>query len=202
MRLQTAFIGMAMVSLSACATVDLGEMTTSEPAVAAFENTPINVVQRTSKKLTEVFTQNGWSKAPDPMRIQKAANMLLRGMGKDKPIVDTSYAAKAVSVETVRADILLASQTVTQTVKAAEVYMSVADTDTRMRGELKSLEKALAACARAETMFVRALENLDAADIDGDMAALRVSVGELRKVTNLYGDRVRGGKPLIGAAAS
>ncbi len=202
MRLHMAFIGTALIMLSACATVDLGQMTSAEPTAADFENTPINVVERAAKSLTDTFTQKGWSEAPDPMRIQKAANMLLRGIGRDKPVVDASYAATASDIDVVRADILLASQTVTQSVKAADVYIAMADEDTRLRSELKSLEKALAACTRADAMFVRALDNLGAEDVDADMTRLRVSISELRKVTNLYGDRVRGAKPVVNAASS
>lgn len=200
MRLPQFIICLAVMPLAACATVDLADMTPAarEAAVPA----PENVVIKTSAALTEKFEKKGWSAAPDPNRVQKAASFLLRGIKKETDVKDVSYAGRAVSTMQVKSDVKVAVQDVQQLVKAADVYLAVADTGQNLRTELKSLEKALAVSHRAEMAFEDAFKALGADEPEAHIKDLTEAAHQLRDLTNIYGERVRAQSARLFEAAS
>ena len=182
----------AALSLSACATVDLDTATTSNRPSTA-KSVDVNVVQRAASKLYAVFSNRGFVAKDGRKKMRSAARVLLKGL-EDKSVTTVStvgYAANAQSQVTVLSDIRMASTHVDQTTKAAEVYLAMAPAEKSLRKELISLEKALIASREATQVFEDALINV-AGDINAmDYSAYKVSVNELRDVTNAFGDRVR-----------
>lgn len=189
MRLSQIFICLMLLPLAACATVDLADMTPA--ARVDVKPAPENVVIRTSEALVAKFDDKGWSAAPDPNRMQKAAGFLLRGMKKETSAQDVSYSAIVKKPAKLRSDILSAAKDVTQAAKAADVYLAVAKADDDLRMELKSLEKTLAACHKAEAMFMKSLETLNVGTDGLELAAFKGATVQLRDLTNVYGQRVR-----------
>lgn len=201
MRLSLAIASLAALGLSACATIDFAQMAPA-PEVAEVAPVQKNVVIRSAEALVVNFTNKGWAAAPDPKRIQRMANVLLRGIGQSEKVIDTSYAGKAKILSDVQRDIILASTNVAQTQKAADVFLAMAPEGELLQAELKSLEKALAACHKAELMFSRALEKTGAKDVKAEISAFSASLDNLKAVTNLYGDHVRANISKTGEAAS
>lgn len=193
--------GVICLGLSACATVDFAEMAPERDVAAA---TPVqeNVAIRAAKALYTSFTSKGWSVVPDENPMQRAANVLLRGIGQSSKVVDTSYAGQVRSIAKVRADILLASQEVSKAQKAVDVFLDLATEESDLTSELEALEKAVGVSHKAELMFSRALKNVGAKDIKAEIDPLKSSVDGLEKAVDIYGDRVRSKAPIIGGAAS
>ena len=186
--------------LSACATVDFAEMAPQTPKV--FEASSKTVVRRASDALVEEFTEAGWVAPPEKNRIQKTAGFLLKGIKKSEPVTDVSYAAKARSLMAVNADIKTAAMHVEQAVKAADVFLAMAAPEDSLRRELKSLEGALVTSRRAEVSFEEALAKLGAKNSVHDMEAYYLATGELTRITNAYGVRVRdGAQASVGGAS-
>lgn len=182
----------AALSLSACATVDLNEATTVHGPSAA-KSADVNVVQRAASKLYTVFSNRGFVAKDGRKKMRSAARVLLKGL-EDKNVKtapNMGYAATAQSNAIVLSDIRMASTHVKQTTKAAEVYLAMAPAEKSLRKELTSLEKALIASREASQVFEEALIKT-AGDMNAmDFSAYKVSVNELRDVTNAFGDRVR-----------
>lgn len=189
MRLSHFVICAAILPLSACATVDLADMTPA--AKQTVQPVHENVVIRATEALTAKFTQAGWSEPVDPDRFKKAANFLLRGISSLEVDTDISYAEKAKSLTVVRSDISVATAEVSKVVKAAEVYLDMASEEDDLREELKSLEKAMSSCRKSELMFKRALENVGVEKTDAELQNAELAMNALRDVTNIYGERVR-----------
>lgn len=192
MSLRLTFIFAASLSMSACATVDLNDVATSNSPNAA-KSVDVNVVQSAASKLYTAFSNRGFVAKDGRKKMRSAARVLLKGL-EDKNVTTVStegYASAAQSQVTVLADIRLASTHVEQTTKAAEVYLAMAPAEKSLRKELGSLEKALIASREASQVFEDALIKTAGETNAMDFAAYKTSVNELRDVTNAFGDRVR-----------
>jgi len=190
MRTSTAIAALMTVMLSACATVDVANMAGAENFAIVDAIPEDNVVIRASEELTAEFASQAWVK-PQEQSVTKAANMLLKGRSKSAKLVKASYSDQATQASEVRQDIAQATELVDQTFKAADVYLSMADHTAELRDELKALEQALILSRRAEYNFRNALQSVSIGTVDNDMAGLNGSISSLRKVTDIYGARVR-----------
>jgi len=192
MSLRLTLILTAALSLSACATVDLTEVATPNNTSAA-KIADVNVVQRAASKLYAAFTNRGFVANDSRQKMRSAARVLLKGL-EDKgsaSVEDEGYASLATDSVVVLSDIRIASKHVEQTTKAAEVYLAMAPGEKSLRKELVSLEKALIASREASQVFEDALIKTSGETKALDFASYKVSVNELRDVTNAFGDRVR-----------
>lgn len=191
MGLRLTLILTAALSLSACATVDLTEVTAPR-AEASAKVADVNVVQRAASKLYAAFTNRGFVAKDSRKKMRSAARVLLKGLEDKSASSDTSsYASLATDPVLVLSDIRIASSHVEQTTKAAEVYLAMAPGEKSLRKELTSLEKALIASREASVVFEEALIKTSGEAKAMDFSSYRQSVNELRDVTNAFGDRVR-----------
>ena len=182
----------ATLSMSACATIDLNEVA-AKSSPAASKSVNVNVVQRAASKLYAAFSSRGFVAKSSRKKMQTAARVLLNGL-EDKDVAtpqSAGYAVMATDIAVVLSDIRLASSHVEQTTKAAEVYLAMAPSEKSLRKELVSLEKALIASREASQVFEDALLQTSGTANALDYKAYVSSVGELRDVTNAFGDRVR-----------
>jgi len=192
MSLRLTLLLAASLSMSACATVDLNDVATSGGPTAA-KSVDVNVVQRAASKLYAAFSSRGFVAKDGRKRVQSAARVLLKGL-EDKDVSTVSavgYVSTASDNVVVLSDIRIASKHVEQTTKAAEVYLAIAPADSSLRKELVSLEKALIASREASQVFEDALIKTAGQFDVLDYNAYKISVNELRNVTNAFGDRVR-----------
>ncbi len=189
MRLPHIIMCMMFMPLAACATVDLADMTPS--AREAAKPAPKNVVVRTSKALMSKFDNKGWSDSAGKDRMKKAASFLLKGLKSGDEAADTSYAAYVNDIVIVRQDIAAAAKDIDQVVKAADVYLALAERQDDLRAELKALEKTLVTGHQAQIIFSKALKNVSSSDPVQDEIVIADAIKRLRDVTNVYGDRVR-----------
>jgi len=192
MSLRLTLILTAAFSLSACATVDLNDVATPK-GTSASKVADINVVQRAASKLYAAFSSRGFVAKDGRKRVQSAARVLLKGL-EDKDVSTVSaegYVSTISDSAVVLSDIRIASSHVEQTTKAAEVYLAIAPADSSLRKELVSLEKALIASREASQVFEDALIKTAGQSDTLDYNAYKVSVNELRDITNAFGDRVR-----------
>ena len=192
MSLRLSLILTAAFSLSACATVDLTEVT-SPKTVSAAKVADVNVVQRAASKLYAAFANRGFVAKDSRKKMRSAARILLKGL-EDKGsanISSTGYADSAVDSVIVLSDIRMAATHVEQATKAAEVYLVMAPSEKSLRKELVSLEKALIASREASQVFEDALIKTIGETTAMDFVSYKNSVNALRDVTNAFGDRVR-----------
>lgn len=192
MSLRLTFIVTTALSMSACATVDLTEVTAPKSTSAA-TIADVNVVQRAASKLYAAFTNRGFVANDSRDKMRTAARVLLKGL-EDKgsaSVESTGYADLATDSVVVLSDVRIASKHVEQTTKAAEVYLVMAPGEKHLRKELISLEKALIASREASQVFEDALIKTSGETKALDFISYKQSVNELRDVTNAFGDRVR-----------
>lgn len=192
MSLRLTLILAAALSLSACATVDLTEVTAPKTTSAA-SSADVNVVQRAVSKLYAAFSNRGFVAKDSRKKMRSAARILLKGL-EDKgstSVESAGYVAFATDPTVVLSDIRIAASHVEQTTKAAEVYLVMAPGERSLRKELVSLEKALIASREASQVFEDALIKTAGKTTALDFASYQRSVNELRDVTNAFGDRVR-----------
>jgi len=192
MSLRLTLILTAAFTMSACATVDLTEVTAPKTASAA-QLADVNVVQRAASKLYAAFTNRGFVAKDSRKKMRSAARILLKGL-EDKgsaSIESAGYSDLATHSMIVLSDIRIAASHVEQTTKAAEVYLAMAPGEKSLRKELVSLEKALIASREASQVFEDALIKTEGETTAMDFASYKRSVNELRDVTNAFGDRVR-----------
>ena len=205
MKAKLALTTLICVAMSGCATVDLANVGKSASVVDASssnQDNKVNVVQRAASKLYAAFTTQGWVANKSRKRVQSTASILLRGLDTDSDEGALSaYSASSVSLTQIHADIDTAKGFVSQTTKAAEVYLEMASDDTNLREELSSLQQALISAREAELVFKAAL---DKAGVDSDInwTEYSKSVDSLRDVTDAFGDRVRSGRTLTSALQS
>ena len=192
MSLRFTLILTAALSLSACATVDLTDVTTPK-ASSTVSVADVNVVQRAAAKLYAAFANRGFVANDSRKKMRTAARVLLKGLeDKDTASIESAgYAALATEPMVVLSDIRMAATHVEQTTKAAEVYLAMAPGERSLRKELVSLEKALIASREASQVFEDALIKLAGETKAMDFVSYKQSVNELRDVTNAFGDRVR-----------
>lgn len=203
MSLRLTLLLAASLSMSACATVDLNDIG-AKSSPAASKSVDVNVVQRAASKLYAAFSSRGFVTKNSRKKMQTAARVLLNGL-EDKDAATTQsagYAVMATDSSIVLSDIRLASSHVEQTTKAAEVYLAMAPSEKSLRKELVSLEKALIASREASQVFEDALLQTAGTAETLDYKAYVSSVGELRDVTNAFGDRVREAQMMKSRTAS
>ena len=192
MSLRLTLILTAALSMSACATVDLTEVTAPK-AESTAKVADINVVHRAASKLYAAFTNRGFVAKDSRKKMRSAATVLLKGLeDKNASSVETEgYVHKATDPVAILSDIRIAVGHVEQTTKAAEVYLVIAPSEKSLRKELVSLEKALIASREASQVFEDALIKTTGETTAMDFVSYERSVNELRDVTNAFGDRVR-----------
>jgi len=192
MSLRLTLILTAALSLSACATVDLTEVTSPKTASTA-NIADVNVVQRAASKLYAAFSNRGFVAKDSRKKMRSAARVLLKGLeDKSSASVEAAgYTELATDRMVVLSDIRIAAGHVEQTTKAAEVYLAMAPGERSLRKELISLEKALIASREASQVFEDALIKTSGETKAMDFVSFNQSVNELRDVTNAFGDRVR-----------
>ena len=192
MSLRLTLILTAALSMSACATVDLTEVTAPK-AESTAKVADINVVHRAASKLYAAFTNRGFVAKDSRKKMRSAATVLLKGL-EDKnasSVVSEGYVHKAADPVAILSDIRIAVGHVEQTTKAAEVFLVMAPGEKSLRKELVSLEKALIASREASQVFEDALIKTTGETTAMDFVSYERSVNELRDVTNAFGDRVR-----------
>ncbi len=186
MKLGLVTTAILALSLGACATVDIADMTTlgGDSAISTAEKS--NVVITASDKLYAAFEEKGLCQS-ESERMKSAAAFLLQGRQALENHPEGAYVTKVSNFDRLQADIIEATALVKNTRKAAEIYLELAEVGTDFRPELKRLEKAIYACQNAKTQFQLVSDKVGATDMSGfDEAA-----EGLRVVTNIYGDRVR-----------
>jgi len=188
MRLQMLFLTTMMSAslISGCATVNMSEMATPKTVKSEAEPEK-NIVLRAASKLYTMITNKGISAKDTGQRVQSAASILLNGLEeRDVTVSDINYVEQGLPLSVIEADIAYTAQHVSQTTKAAEVFLEVSDTDRNMREELKSLETALLAAREASTVFSTAV-NAD----NESYIRLQRELTALTRVTDRFGERVR-----------
>lgn len=199
MKAKIALIIVLSVSMSGCATVDLVNTGSQTASVSSTETAKVNVVKRAAGKLYSAFTAEGWVENKSKKRVQSTASVLLRGLDTSSSEgAFSDYASSSLTVKKIRADILAAQDYVSQTTKAAEVYLAMASDDTNLREELSSLQQALIVAREAELVFKAALDKTSSSN-DYVWKDYSTSVDDLRDVTDAFGDRVRSGRTLTSA---
>jgi len=188
--LKYAILSGACVSLCACATVDVTRVTKAKNIETA-ESINFNVVQKAASKLYSVFTNRGFVAKDSRRNMRSAARILLKGL-EDKPLnTRVRYSETLKSATELQSDILLATQQVDLTRKAAEVFLAMAPGEVSLKKELGSLQKALVASNEAKKSFSDALEVFETTSNEALFSSYEVSVSELREVTDQFGYRVR-----------
>lgn len=202
MSLRLIILSVSIVGLSACATVDLSSMA-NNPTNIVRPSIQKNVVERSVSRLQTAFAKKKLSERGSTNRMVAAAQILLKGMDKVKgesSVSDVAYRDSVSDKATVKADLQFASGLVTQTTKAAEVYLDTASMDMTVKKELQNLERALLISNEASGRFVLAMEKVGLAKEDVDWETYMASKESLRLVTDKFGERVRGS--LVSASAS
>jgi len=204
MRLRLFFAGCVAISMSACATIDIADMTATSQVAAEAQKPENNVVIKAAEKLQTAFRARGWTQTDNKARLQAAAHILLKGNKNVEPVLKTSYAAKADNIISVESDIRAAQSLVDNAVKAAEIYLAMADTDVDLTEELQNLERSLLMSRKIETSFANALNSLGVSGVDSQVKLLSLtqSANSLLNVTNSYGQRVREIRAVPGQSAS
>ncbi len=189
MKLAASFTAVLIASgLGACTTVDLSQVAFEQPKVT--EKPAQNVVERASASLTKSFRQKGWSKSGPKEMTNTATRVLLGGL-EDRAAVEPKPVILAVSLTQLDADIFAANTQISQTAKAAEVFLTIADDRARLGTELSMLEKALLAAREAETRFEQSLHGFDAEKPNQNLTGLSRSIERLKTITDAYGERIR-----------
>ena len=185
----TALACLAIFSLSACATVDVTAIGSPDAEVTQLETTEQqgNVITRAVMRLQSVFIDKGWHEDRSRENVQSAANILLNGLKET-----TSSSLKLINASSntnmLLDDIKTASYHISQTTKAAEVYMDVASSDANLKPELKQLEKALRLSEEAHGKFQ---DQFVVVNLTSEMEQLSNEIELLRVITDDFGDVVR-----------
>ncbi len=196
MKLLSAIILTASLSLGACATVEMVPGQASQESAAVIDSVDRLALRRSAKALAYNFAQNGWIEKKSGT-AQTAAGVLLRGL---KPKTQTAsaqdiYAANAPSVMLVKSDISAASLQVRSLADMAVTVLS-ADPDAKaLSKDLRALEKALLAARKSEMTFGAALSAKGVADTKADTLGLSQSTDALRAVTDSIAQQTRGNAP-------
>jgi len=175
----------AAMLATGCATVNMSEMATPVTAKAEAPAEK-NIVLRAASKLYAAFQSKGFVAKTSRKKMQSAASVLLNGLEERDLTAENDYAARGLPVSIVSQDIKLATQYVTQTANAAEVYFELSEGRKKLRKELGSLEEALIASREASASFEKLVgsESLE-------LIMLNNEVDRLKRVTDNFGQRVR-----------
>lgn len=190
-----------ILSLSACATVDVTSMGTAEPVAVNVETTETgNVITRTVKRLHQAFVNKGWSEDDSREQVQSAANILLNGLEDIDPTEVAPREVTYTNTDDFLNDIKTARYHLAQTTKAAEVYLDVASSDSDLSGELKQLQKALHVSEMAHENFLKQ-ESYSTA-IEHEIMSYASDIEKLRTATNDFGGIVRARRLAVMAASA
>ena len=183
-----AIAAIAFFSLSACATVDVTAIgATDNAAQVETVEQKGNVITRAVMRLQDVFINKGWHEDRSRKQVQSAASILLNGLKETS--ADTPRLINASSnTAMLRDDIKTASYHISQTTKAAEVYMDVASSDADLKPELKQLQKALRLSEEAQVKFQG---EAVAVNLVADIEKLSNEIESLRVITDDFGNVVR-----------
>lgn len=192
MRNGLVFLTSAAVLCSGCATVDLNSMAGTERTEAVASAPETNVIERAVARLKAVFASRGFGEKSSQKKMQAATNILLNGLSASQSS-DPDYMDVPRLVAEVREDMLIATQHVDQTTRAAEIYLEVVPDDRELDAELDNLQTALLSSERAARSFAAALDAYltGSSDSNSDLLNFNASVDALRSVTDAFGDRVR-----------
>lgn len=185
MRFRIFCITAAAMLATGCATVDMTEM--AIPVAAKSESTAEkNIVLRAASKLYAAFQSKGFVGKTSKKKMQSAASILLNGLEERELTASNDYAAQGHTYSVVLEDINYATQHVSRTANAAEVYFELSEGRRKLRKELGSLEEALLASRKASASF----ETVVGED-NSELRALNLEVDRLKRVTDNFGQRVR-----------
>ena len=184
-----AVAAIAFFSLSACATVDV---TAIGAADAEAEQLQVaeqdgNVITRAVMRLQDVFVDKGWHEDQSRKQVQSAASILLNGLQKTvsgTPRLINASTGNQMLID----DIKTARYHISQTTKAAEVYMNVASSDADFKLELNQLQKAL---QLSEAVQVHFKDEAFGTNVDAHLELLASDVKSLRVITDEFGEAVR-----------
>lgn len=185
----TVAVMATVLMLSGCATVDVTDIGAKNTDIVQDQslNQDGNVITRAVMRLYDVFVDQGWHEDRSRERVQTAASILLNGLeetNKSEPsLINASF-----NQESLMNDIKTAHYHISQTTKAAEIYMDVASSDVDLRPELKQLEQALTLSEEAQTIF-QSRVTTDTAQVN--MEQLSRAIDTLRVITDEFGDVVR-----------
>lgn len=177
----TGFVG-----LSACSTVDLTQVAVSNQIPQQIEKPQKNVVERASKKLTDTFAANHWSRAQAKFKPQTAASVLLNGLKKE-----TRSNVNTYSGTTLERDLEQAKSLVIQTKTAAEIYLAMAEVSADISNELACLESALLSARQAQSNFQNYVKTKSRLKHTPALQAYEGAVSDLQSVTDVFGERTR-----------
>jgi len=181
----------AIISLSACATVDVSGYAASAANVSAEQPAETgNIIIRTVKRLYNVFVDRGLYEDNSRKRVQSAANILLNGIQAPSGDEQRSASADVIEFADFSGDVQTVRYHVTQTTKAAEVYLDIASSDADLSEELKQLQKALRVSEKAADRLAK-YDRQNDQEAAAQISALQTEVDKLRDVTDAFGDVVR-----------
>lgn len=174
----------AMLS-TGCATVNMTDMAVP---VSAKAQTPAekNIVLRAANKLYTAFQTKGFVTKTSRHKMQSAASILLNGLEERDLTSEVDYAAQGLPMSVVLADITYATQHVSRTTNAAEVYFEMSEGRDKLREELGSLEEALISSREASATFEKITGSANA-----QLTTLNLEIDRLKRVTDKFGVRVR-----------
>lgn len=186
------------VGLTSCATVDMAPERNPLNQSSYTLQSPLEIQNRTlvktsARRLTSVFSKEGWSAIAED-GVQSAASVLLWGKRKAQDITDpvARYLERRSERREVVEDMEQARRLVIDADIAAQDLLRDNPEATELRSELGALEDALLSARQAEHMFEKAMVKLG---IEADHKSYREfveSVDNLKLTTDLYGQRVRG----------
>lgn len=185
MRFRIFCITAAAMLATGCATVDMTEMAIP---VAAKSEAPAekNIVLRAASKLYAAFQSRGFVGNSSKKKMQSAASILLNGLEERELTASNDYAAQGRTYLVVLEDISYATQHVSRTANAAEVYFEMSEGRQKLRKELGSLEEALLASREASASFETVV-----GDDSSELRVLDLEIDRLKRVTDNFGQRVR-----------
>jgi len=192
MKLRTVMFGLAVLTLPACATVNIADM---EPVATGSAQAPeVNVVVKASQKLHNEFVANDWVEPADA-QMKQAAMTLLKGVDRTQKSPVQQYISR-VSAAQLSSDIVAADYLAAQTRKAADVYFEYAEQGADITPTLQSLERALLDCRKAETTFTTAVKTRGYNQSQSNLDNMGVTIQSLQA-----GERVRSTKEAVLNAA-
>ena len=191
----------AILSLSACATVDVTSIGATNTDVETVETVEKgNVITRTVMRLYQVFVAKGWYEDTSRERVQSATNILLNGLSDVEADAESTVAVTYESEDVLLDEIKTARYHLVQTRKAAEVYLDVASSDAELASELKQLEKAIHVCEQAHENFSK--HETVSTSVETELNDFSAEVEKLRTVTNGFGDIVRARRLAVKSASA
>lgn len=181
------------VTLSACATVEMAPVQ-SGTFMSQAEVQDRSEVKMSARKLSSVFSTEGWSRMNPGTKTQSAVNILVRGFKKTGDVIDPvrNYLSRRSEAQMIVEDIERANDYVMVTNDKAKLFLLNNPNAIDIRAELSDLETALLSARQAELVFRDALKEKNLAVDNDAMKKLTHSVDALRDTTDAFGVRLRG----------